>query len=206
MRKLAEGLQMSAADRYWQWAAFAQDEFLEACGYAPATITPVLPHAFQDDELQQVLLSDQLVVLPNDMLHKVDLMSMRHSLEVRTPFLDHRVVEYANGLAADQKFGVRQGKAILREACRELLPDSIFERPKQGFEIPLEGLLLGALREEIMPLTRIEVLQDLGIPQPEPASAMISRFISGHNPGLAPTVWALYVLSSWLKVQQTKMK
>lgn len=206
VRKLAEGMQLDADQRYLQWASFAQNEFLEACGFSVQDIEPQLTNISQLTELQRVLLNDQLLVLPNDMLHKVDLMSMRHSLEVRTPFLDHRVVEWANSAADKHKFGPKQGKAILREACRGLLPSSIFERPKQGFEIPLEGLLLGALREEISPLAQKNTLEELGIPQPEGAAKMIERFLAGHNPGLAPTVWALYALSSWLKVQQTGMK
>lgn len=205
-RKLAEGMQLDSNQRYLQWAAFGQTEFLKACGYSVQAIEPHLPNAPQLTELQRILLNDQLLVLPNDMLHKVDLMSMRHSLEVRTPFLDHRVVEWANSLADKQKFGPKHGKAILRESCRDLLPATIIKRRKQGFEIPLEGLLLGALREEIMPLTQKNTLGGLGIPHPEGTAQMIDRFLAGHNPGLAPTVWALYVLSSWMRVQQTEMK
>src|SRR5690606_22837193 len=75
-----------------------------------------------ENDLNSILFADLNLVLPNDMLTKVDLMSMANGLEVRVPFLDHRVVEYAFSLSADKKIGRKQGKRILRQAFSDLLP------------------------------------------------------------------------------------
>jgi asparagine synthase (glutamine-hydrolysing) len=101
-----------------------------------------LPQTSQS--LNDFLLLDQLMVLPGDMLKKIDLMSMRHSLEVRTPFLDEEVVHLANRLPAHWKNDRKTGKRILKDAFRDLLPDEVFKRPKHGFEVPLHQWLVKA--------------------------------------------------------------
>jgi asparagine synthase (glutamine-hydrolysing) len=90
-----------------------------------------------------VLLADVASTLPNDMLHKVDLTSMAHALEVRTPFLDKRVVEFAFSLPAEAKMHRGSGKHILRETFGHLLPTTVMTRSKKGFEVPLRDLLRG---------------------------------------------------------------
>jgi asparagine synthase (glutamine-hydrolysing) len=89
------------------------------------------------------LLADVLSTLPNDMLHKVDLTSMAHALEVRTPFLDLRVVEFAFSLPPEAKLVKGSGKHILRETFGHLLPATVMTRSKKGFEVPLQDLLRG---------------------------------------------------------------
>ncbi len=142
------------------------------------------------------LLADVLTVLPNDMLHKVDLTSMAHGLEVRPPFLDRRVVEFAFSLPAERKFRLGHGKALLHEAFGELLPPDILTRRKQGFEVPLRDLLLGPLATLVdKTLTRDAVeaagLQWQGVQQ-------VRERLAGNNPGQAQaTVHALLVYLSW---------
>lgn len=89
------------------------------------------------NSLNDFLYLDQLIVLPNDMLKKVDLMSMSQSLEVRTPFMDKDLVKFINSLPEKFKHNGKTGKLILREACSNLLPEEIFTRSKQGFEVPI---------------------------------------------------------------------
>ena len=84
------------------------------------------------NDLNSFLLLDQLFVLPNDMLKKVDLMSMQHSLEVRTPFMD-------KDLPTQWKLNKYNGKFILKETFKNILPEEIFTRKKQGFEVPLNA-------------------------------------------------------------------
>jgi len=80
---------------------------------------------------------DMETYLPLDILTKVDRMSMAHSLEARVPLLDHKVVEYAFSLPADLKLRRGATKYVLKRALRGLLPDSILDRRKQGFAVPL---------------------------------------------------------------------
>jgi len=130
------------------------------------------------------------------MLHKVDLTSMAHGLEVRPPFLDRRVVEFAFSLPAERKFRLGHGKALLHEAFGELLPAEILTRRKQGFEVPLRDLLLGPLATLVdRTLTRDAVeaagLQWQGVQQ-------VRERLAGNNPGQAQaTVHALLVYLSW---------
>lgn len=77
------------------------------------------------------------LLLPNDMLMKVDLMSMANSLEVRVPLLDHRIVDFAFSLPTHFKIDTNEKKKILKDTFRHELPSIIFDRPKHGFEMPL---------------------------------------------------------------------
>jgi asparagine synthase (glutamine-hydrolysing) len=89
------------------------------------------------DEVSRMILADILVYLPDDILVKVDRMSMAHALEVRNPFLDHRVVEFACRLPLSLKLKGATQKHILRQAFSDLLPPSLLKRHKHGFAVPL---------------------------------------------------------------------
>ncbi len=92
---------------------------------------------------------DMRLYLLDDMLVKVDRMSMAHSLEVRSPLLDHRLVEFAARLPPSMKLRGWETKAILRDAVRRYLPPSIMRKPKQGFKVPLREWLRGSLAEMV---------------------------------------------------------
>jgi asparagine synthase (glutamine-hydrolysing) len=142
------------------------------------------------------LLADVLTVLPNDMLHKVDLVSMAHGLEVRPPFLDRRVVEFAFSLPAERKFHLGHGKAILHEAFGHLLPKEILSRRKQGFEVPLRDLLLGPLAGLVENTLERTAVEASGLNW-QAVQQVLSRLASS-NPGQAQaTVHALLVYLSW---------
>jgi asparagine synthase (glutamine-hydrolysing) len=97
--------------------------------------------------LAQVLEADQNEWLPHDLLAKVDRASMAWSLEARVPFLDHRVVEWANALPDADRIAGNDTKVILRRAFRDDLPREIRNRPKRGFDLPLAIWIRGPLRE-----------------------------------------------------------
>jgi len=136
VQKLNKGLNLSISERYWQWANFidANDRMklllLRSDGKQFET-------KISDTDLNAIFRADQKLVLPNDMLTKVDRMSMRHALEVRTPFLDHNVVDYVNSLPAEFKVNGKGRKQILIEAFKDDLPEAIYNREKKGFEIPI---------------------------------------------------------------------
>ena len=98
------------------------------------------------DSINRMLYLDVTESLPNDMLNKVDRMSMRNSLEVRVPFLDHKVVEFAFNIEGRSKLRGRKRKYILLETFKSILPPKIQSRPKWGFEIPISSWLKRDLR------------------------------------------------------------
>jgi asparagine synthase (glutamine-hydrolysing) len=147
-----------------------------------------------------VLFADVGLVLPDDMLRKVDSMSMANSLEVRVPFLDHRVVEFCFTLPASFKIhrGVR--KRILRDTFAPLLPPGTLEKPKHGFEVPLTGWFRRELRSRIKDdLLADEFVKEQGIFVPAAISALKARLFSDSPGDIAPLVWALVVFQHWWK-------
>jgi asparagine synthase (glutamine-hydrolysing) len=109
------------------------------------------------DRLTSLLNADTRFFLPNDMLVKVDRMSMAHGLEVRVPFLDTRLVEFAQRLPARYKLHRgRRRKHVLREALRGSVPDALLEAKKSGFNTPIELWLRGSLRELLLDVVQAE--------------------------------------------------
>jgi asparagine synthase (glutamine-hydrolysing) len=97
--------------------------------------------------LKQALWSDRHLYLANDLTYKTDVAFSAYGVEGRAPFLDHRLLEWAQQLEDRDLVRGRQKKVILREAYREDLPDGVLDRPKHGFGAPLEAWLDGALLE-----------------------------------------------------------
>jgi asparagine synthase (glutamine-hydrolysing) len=145
--KFSQAMNLSLPERYWYLCGLVTEQ--EARGFfSPAWLEKIDWHAFgqrKNDllrplghgDMNEMLLSDVEMLLPNDMLHKVDAMSMAHALEVRVPFLDYRVVNFAFTLPASYKIDHHMKKKVLQDAARHLLPKSLYKRPKQGFDVPL---------------------------------------------------------------------
>lgn len=135
--------------------------------------------------------------LPADMLHKVDLASMLHSLEVRTPFLDPQVVEFALALSADRKIRGGVGKRLLVEAYRGHLPDEVLDRGKRGFEVPIGEYFRGPLKDwfhEVVTRNRVESVGLISYPG-------VQRIFAEHlerKADHADLLFALLSLCHWL--------
>lgn len=149
LQKLANSYSMSPSQRYWKWASFidVKDRGLLLKKTVVVDYNDFIHFEKNNLGLNEVLLNDQKLVLPNDMLTKVDMMSMANSLEVRTPFLDHHLVDYVNSLPSDYKVNKQGRKQILVEAFKDRLPESVYKRTKKGFEIPLENWLSDTIDE-----------------------------------------------------------
>lgn len=216
-RKLArfnEGRKLSRKNRYWRWASICDEE--EANYYLKEKLIikeqRLTDEAFNYKKVKdlftksilkeglfnEVLLADMHLVLPNDMLHKVDMMSMANSLEVRTPFLDHELVNYAFKLPSAFKINNLIRKKILQGAYKDELPDLLFNRPKQGFEVPLLGWFQGELKSKIeQQWLSLEFIEEQGIFNPEAIQMLKTRLFS-KNPGEAVgTTWDLIVFQNW---------
>ena len=213
LARFAEGRAMSPAERYWRWCGYATEADVTKL-LSPAMATQWADHTSDDrqrkqeilrafsntngDPLSPVLLSDQRLVLPGDMLHKVDLMSMAHSLEVRVPFLDHGIVAFANALPPKWKIGGGLKKRILQDAFRRHLPAELYKRPKHGFEVPLLGWFRGELRHEIENKWLAEdYLREQGLFNPV-AIMQLRKQLFSNNPGdVHARIWGLVVFQHW---------
>ncbi len=136
------------------------------------------------------------IYLVDDLLVKTDRSSMAHSLELRVPFLDNRVAEFALGLATPLKVRGTAKKRLLRRALAPLLPDEILRGPKQGFSIPLAGWLRGPLepfaRETLSPAT----LERQGCLDPAAVAPLIDAHCAGRE-DLSRQLWGLMAFTLW---------
>lgn len=206
--RFSAGAGMSATDRYWRWAGFEDessvrqlfmhDSFSTDERVYQARKTRLTRFIKGGTSLNDVLRNDMELVLVNDMLTKVDLMSMANSLEVRTPFLDYEVVNFASRLPGEYKIDGNGRKKVLRDAFRKLLPDELYRRGKQGFEVPLLNWFRGELRTHISEdmLSR-ERLADQGIFDPEAVALILKRLFSRDPGESVAQVWALLVFQHW---------
>ena len=153
VKKFLRGAKGGFEDRFFAWNEIfpkdlRQSLFLSPNGIDRDSGKNRLAARLQEkrfDDVNRMLYADVKESLPGDMLRKVDAMSMLHSLEVRVPFLDHRVCELAFRIGGDLKIRRGVGKFILVEAFKGILPPSLHRRPKWGFEMPLSAWLKGRL-------------------------------------------------------------
>jgi asparagine synthase (glutamine-hydrolysing) len=141
--------------------------------------------------------SDIRFRLLDDMLVKVDRMSMANSLEVRSPFLDHRLVEFAAGLPPALKLRGWETKAILRDTVRRYLPPRTMRKPKQGFSVPLREWLRTSLREMVGDYLDAD---NGSLPQGVFNRATIKKLLREHREGAvdhSTTIWLLLNYAAW---------
>ncbi len=150
------------------------------------------------NDLSAFLWFDQRYFLPDDILAKVDRMSMAHSLEVRPPFLDHRLVEFVASLPEKLLIRGKRQKLILKELMKSRLPSSILQRKKTGFDIPAHEWLRGPLRSLLVETISSGLREHAGLFQ----RAAIERILQSHlqrTENLGYHLWGLMILFLWMK-------
>jgi asparagine synthase (glutamine-hydrolysing) len=167
-------------------------------GHHPRHLFEHLPTGKAVGVLNRYMLLDQQYYLQDNLLYKVDRMSMAHSLEVRPPLLDHRIVEFAARLPERLKIRGANQKVILKKTMKGKLSDSILNRKKAGLDIPahewFRGPLLPLLRDTVTP----EALRSTGLFDPDATETLIrnhtdKRINAGYH------LWGLLTLFLWLK-------
>ena len=221
-KRFLETVGMDVVEQYLQWIAIfnrsrttelLSDEYWSACReFEPDAAAFRRPSAdeldvvdFLNDAYAQfakrdvttaISFADVLTYLPCDILTKVDIASMSCSLETRAPLLDPNVVELALQIPLKYKLKGRVGKYILREACRDLLPDEIDARPKTGFGVPLDSWFRGELNGTLK-----EILFDKSTRQaPYFNRAYVERLVKEHEERQfdhAARLWSLLVFRLW---------
>lgn len=149
------------------------------------------------DPVCRLMYRDMAGYLPGDVLVKLDRGSMAVSLEGRCPLLDHRVVEFAWRLPVSLKVRNGRGKWLLRRVLRRYLPETLFERPKHGFNVPVGVWLKGPLRDWAEELIAPARLRDQGLLDPAHVRRRWDEHVSGRR-DRACELWAILMFQAWL--------
>src|SRR5258706_7305532 len=209
LQRFAEGMKMNSKERYWRWAAYTDEsaslslfhqnsvEKLERQEYENRK-SAVLKWIPREDTMNDVLINDMNLVLPNDMLAKVDLMSMAHGLEVRVPFLDVEVVNFIFSLPADYKITSYLRKRILQDTFRDILPAQLYNRPKKGFEVPLLKWFRNEMKSLIVDdLLSEKFIRDQGIFNYPEIHKVKKKLFSSNPMDVHARIWGLVVFQWW---------
>jgi asparagine synthase (glutamine-hydrolysing) len=206
-RRLAGTLALDEAGRYaryvsWfdpaQRARLYTPEYAETLGAGPAEdlIAAVWGGASGGSVVDRMLEADVSTYLVDDLIAKIDIATMAHALEARSPFLDHELMELAASIPADLKVRGGEKKWILRRALRGWLPDDILDRPKQGFSVPLSAWLRGDLRPWACEVLLDRDTLDRGYFEPAAVRGLLDRHAAGADAD-AKRIWALMMLELW---------
>jgi asparagine synthase (glutamine-hydrolysing) len=207
-RLLAEWGERSPADLFWIWPGFGGKERLRL--FLPSILSQLdgsdpsayCRAAFEAgdgpndlDRCLQVIIE---TYLPDDILVKIDIASMAHSLEARSPLLDHRVLEFTASLPASLKFKRYRTKHLLKKVAARLVPRSTVYRPKKGFAPPLAAWLRGSLRRPVEVLLGHPRFHKRGLFSPPVVQSYIDKHMAGEDH--SEKLWALLWLELWFRM------
>ncbi len=209
LQRLLRGSFLSPDEAHLYWnGAFSEAEKKQLHlrnGHPPvASLLDNLPdHARNIGPLNRYLWADQTYYLPDDILYKCDRMSMAHALEVRVPYLDHRLVEFAARLPESLKIrraGLKGSelKIVLRHLMANKLPSEVLRRPKQGFDIPAHDWFRHALRPLLLDTLTREAVESSGLFHWKTVETLIHDHLE-RRANLGYHLWGLLTLFLWMK-------
>jgi len=199
--KFLRGLRLSAGDRYRYWTSNIEDGLLQKLLSQDCAPEVVHKRSFAIERTwasgshlsgaDRALRVEVMTSLPNDLLVKMDIASMANSLETRSPFLDHEVVEFAARLPASLKlrYGVHQ-KYLLKRLARKLVPAENIDRRKMGFGVPVGSWLRGSLRNLGADVLFSQRARQRGYFRPD----TMARLWTEHQSGAADNAYPLWML------------
>lgn len=203
LKRLVEGCQMSAerAHVYWNGTCSDGEKRRLMANALPNTLGGLLAglrEKLPGDGVSPYLWFDQRNYLQDDILTKSDRMSMAHALELRPPFLDHRLVEFAATLPGDFKLRGSRQKFILKELMRDRLPAPILTHKKTGFDIPAHKWLRGALRPLLEETLSSGLAEHEGLFNRAAVNELV-RLHMDRRVNLGYHLWGLLILFLWMK-------
>ena len=145
-----------------------------------------------------VLLADIMTYLPNDLLVKVDIATMANSLEARSPFLDHHVIEFAASLPEKYKLRGLTTKYLLKQMLRKLLPAENLDRRKMGFGVPIGHWFRGKLQTLLRETLLSDASLKRGLFKPEAVKRLVELHTRGER-DFSPQLWTLLMLELWFQ-------
>jgi asparagine synthase (glutamine-hydrolysing) len=203
-KRFVSGVQYPVEERHQRWmgsfAAEERDALLSVgvrnalAGSRPSR-GPSPPRG-EGGELNEVLLLDMRMYLENDILVKLDRASMMASLEGRVPLLNNDLVAYATRLPLDVKLRGMRSKFILKRALRGILPDSILNRPKKGFGIPIAEWFRGPLKEQMLSALSPERISADGFFEPVAVRRLVDDHLEGRRDN-RKQLWTLFAFQLW---------
>ncbi len=204
VKRFLDKVRLPMPDRYLEWNSFFTRQELNTLlrerveEDVAGSFEDCLKEASTSTLLQQLLYLNFRTYLLDDLLVKTDRMSMAHSLEVRCPFLDTRLVEFAAGLPDELKIHGMQLKYLLKRAYRDMLPAEILSRGKMGFGVPLGTWMRGDLREFSHDMLLGPSAKTRDILQPSAVAALLREHVSRAEDH-GQKLWALLCLEAWLR-------
>lgn len=199
-RRLRVGLRALGAapdERFSAWfSPFSADERVRLLGAQPRPWQPEARAAARGDVVRRMLQVDCAGWLADNLLERGDRMSMAASLELRPPFLDHRVVELAFSLPTSVKLRHGHGKWVVKAVAERFLPAEIVHRPKSGFRVPLDGWFRTSLRD----LARDRLLDPASFVTEVFDRPTVERLLDRHDQGRSDehvAIWTLLSLETW---------
>jgi asparagine synthase (glutamine-hydrolysing) len=183
---------------YWN-GTFTEAEKRQFFRFADADpLASVLENMSAKPGLQRYLEFDQRYYLADDILYKVDRMSMAHSLEARPPFLDPRIVDFSARLPEHFKLNGSQSKYVLRRLMQNKLPPNVLSRPKIGFDIPVHDWFRGVLRPMLLDTLSEERVRASGLFNWNAVEQLLGDHLE-RKANLGYHLWGLMVLLLWMK-------
>jgi asparagine synthase (glutamine-hydrolysing) len=210
IKEFVQGNTMNPEDMYCSWVGYYTSEMKQQL-YQPEFLAQgemqesnlFLKRLFADSKkrsrnsfFDQITAVDLQSFLPHNLLTYTDRMSMAHNLEVRVPFTDHKLVEFVTQLPPALRLKGFQDKYILKQAVRDLLPDTILKRKKLGFNPPMAHWLNEDLTEVLRDCLSERVINDRGYFRYESIASLLHLHSSGQR-DVSLHIWALLVLEIW---------
>ena len=207
VQRMLNAVALPKVDRYTRWMSVFNEEtkqplysdfFREQTRSADAT--GILGEWFKRANgigiLDAMLLTDQMTYLPNDLLVKVDIATMAVSLEARSPFLDHEVIEFAASLPQDLKLRRLTTKYLLKKVLRKFLPAENLNRGKMGFGVPIGHWFRGQMQAFLREVLLSEKASRRGLFKPETVRNLVELHTSGER-DYSQQLWTLLMLELW---------
>lgn len=148
--------------------------------------------------LDATLLTDQMTYLPNDLLVKVDIASMANSLEARSPFLDHKMIEFAASLPESLKMSRFRNKYLLKKVAARLVPSEVIYRRKMGFGVPIGSWFRGEMKDFVRDVLLSESSLNRGLIERSAIERYVNEHLSGQFDHAFP-IWSLLMLELWFQ-------